>query len=73
MKEVHQSELDQVKERLDRVTMERNDCLTSINEYRQEIAKLSDPNYRGELIGGMSDAIGKVSEYISHSEDQRTS
>ena len=44
-----------------------------MHEYRQEIARLTDPNYRGEVIGSMSDAIGKVSEYISNSEDQRNS
>lgn len=58
-------------ERLEKMTAERNDCLLSINEYRQEIAKLTDPNHRTEVLGGMSEAIGKVSEYISHSEDQR--
>jgi hypothetical protein len=61
-----------LNERLEKVTQERNDCLLSINEYRQEIAKLTDPNYRKEVLGGMSEAIGKVSEYISHSEDQRS-
>lgn len=65
--------MEHFAERLERLTQERNNCLTSINEYRQEIAKLTDPNYRGELLGGMGDAIGKVSEYISHSEEQRTS
>jgi hypothetical protein len=58
-----------MRERLERITIERNDCLASVNEYRQEIARLTDPNHRGEIIGGMTDAIGKVSEYISNSED----
>jgi hypothetical protein len=46
--------------------------LTSIQEYRAEISRLTDPNTRGEIIGGVSDAIGKVNEYIANSEDQRS-
>lgn len=61
-----------MNERLERITEERNNCLGSIQEYRQEIAKLTDPNFREEGLSGLGDAMGKMNEYISSAEDQRT-
>ena len=55
--------------RLDRLTEDRNDCLKTIQEYRSEIARLTDPHSRGDIIGGVNDAMGKVSEYIANNED----
>ena len=60
-----------MNERMDRLTEERNNCLQSIQEYRAEIARLTDPNSRGDLIGGVNEAMSKVSEYIANNEDQR--
>ena len=68
---MHQNELNVMNDRLDRLTEERNACLTSIQEYRAEITRLTDPNTRGENIGGVTEAMGKVSEYIANNEDQR--
>lgn len=72
LKELHANEMAHLRERLERITKERNDCLASITEYRQEIARLTDPNNRGEAIEEMTSAIGKVTEYISSSEEQRS-
>jgi phage shock protein A len=69
IKELHEREMGLLRERLERITKERNDCLTSITEYRQEIARLTDPNNRGEAIDEMTSAMGKVTEYISSSEE----
>jgi hypothetical protein len=61
--------MDGLHEKIHKMTQERDNCLLSIQEYRQEIGRLTDPAYRGEMLDGMSDALGKVSEYISNSED----
>jgi len=34
LKELHANEMGHLRERLERITKERNDCLASITEYR---------------------------------------
>lgn len=42
----HASQIDSYKDRIEKLTIERANCLASISDYRQEMSKLTDPKAR---------------------------